>query len=73
MCAHLGFQQSPHLMCVQWFCSQTVIPCGHWKTKIRCNVLPLGWKEDLTSFCDLRNGNESQKCLDLDASLESLL
>lgn len=28
-----GFQLSPHSMCVQWFCSQTVIPCGHWKTE----------------------------------------
>jgi len=30
---YLGFHRSPHSMCVQWFCSQTEIPCGHCNTK----------------------------------------
>lgn len=68
--AYLGFQQSPHLMCVQWFCSQTVIPCGHWKTKNKVqHFTPLVELRLQKAFCDLKNGNESQKCLNLDSSL----
>ncbi len=35
---YLGFHRSPHSMCVQWFCSQTEIPCGHCNTKEKNNI-----------------------------------
>lgn len=58
---YLGFHRSPHSMCVQWFCSQTEIPCGHCNTKEKNNIYiwEQGWSAE--SVCVETNGNEINK------------